>query len=351
MILWLDAARGLRELYPSPAHRIVLLASAAVASLVRSQPHFDEVWELDRDRFAKSPRYRWGMLRMIAEEGFSLALNPAGWQDYYVADSIIGACGAPERVGWSRRLDPLARGDRAMRWWRARNYTRLLPRSVEPGHILRLNAQMLHALGHRDFVPRTPRLILDQMARTIAASSPYYVICPGAGSPMRRWPVERFAELAKNIFAATGMHGVVCGSLEEKPLAAKIRELTDAPLADLTGVLSLEEFARCAADAKLVIANDSGSIHVAAAVGARTLCALAGGHFGWALPYDSSVEEGGHLPKAIWHQMECFGCRWRCRYELSPQGAPPCITNVTTEEVLAAALAILAQSDESASAL
>jgi ADP-heptose:LPS heptosyltransferase len=342
MVLWLDAARGLRELYPAPTNRIVLLASTDVASLVRTQPYFDCVWEIDRERFSRSPRYRWRLLRRIAEEGFSLALNPAGWQDYYVADSIIGASGAGERVGWSRRLDPQAAGDRLMRWWRARNYTRLLLREVESGHSLQLNAKMLHALGHRDFVAHAPKLILERTRDAATDSTPSYVISPGAANPMRRWPLERFAEVAKSIFAATGMHGVICGSIDQKPLAKRICELVDAPLADLAGSQSLEEFARCAADAKLVIANDSGAVHLAAAAGARTLCVLAGGHFGWALPYDSSACEGRHFPRAIWHQMECFGCNWRCRYELSPQGAPPCLTDVATEYVIAAALAMLA---------
>jgi hypothetical protein len=82
MILWLDAARGLRELYPAPSHRIVLLADTASASLMRSQPYFDCVLEFARARFCKSPLHRWQILRRIVGEGFSVALNPAGWQDY-----------------------------------------------------------------------------------------------------------------------------------------------------------------------------------------------------------------------------------------------------------------------------
>lgn len=280
MILWLDAARGLRELYPAPAHRIVLLADTVSASLVRSQPYFDCVLELDRARFSKSPLYRWQILRRIAGEGFSVALNPAAWQDYYVADSIMGASGAAERVGWSLRPDSHSPGERLMRVWRARKYSRLLSMPAESRGMLRLNSEFLHALGHNGFVARAPKLNLDQKVGAVADSPPYYVLCPGAADPVKRWPSGRFAAVAEGIFAATGMRSTICGSIAEKQLAIAICRLADAPLSDLTGSLSLEQFAQFAAGASLVISNDSGALHIAAASGAPTLCILGGGTFG-----------------------------------------------------------------------
>ena len=341
MIFWLDAARGLRELYPATAHRIVLLANTTIASLVRSQPYFDCVLELDRERFSSSPRYRWQVLRRIAIEGFSVALNPAAWQDYYVADSIIGASGAAERVGWSLRPGPPSPGDRLMRVWRARKYTRLLPMPAERLGILRLNAELLHALGHNGFVAHAPKLNLDHMIDAVADSPPYYLLCPGAIDPIRRWPAARFAAVADGIFAATGMRGTICGSIADQQLAIAICKLTDAPLSDLTGSTSLEQFAQFAAGASLVIANDSGPLHIAAAAGAPTLCIVGGGTFGWCVPYDSPPQDGTCLPQAVWHPMECFGCDWRCIFKISPRDAAPCVVNVSAEEAIKVALAIL----------
>jgi len=343
MVLWLDAARGLRELYPAPAHRIVLLAESASASLMRSQSYFDCVLELDRARFSKSPLYRREILRGIAREAFSIALNPASWQDYYVADSIMGATGAAQRVGWSLRSDYHHPGGRWMTLWRAGKYSRLLSRPAESAGALRLNAEFLHALGHHSFVARAPRLNLEQNIHPVA-DSPYYVLCPGAVNPLRRWPSERFAAVAEGIFAATGMRGSICGTIIEKPLAIAICRLAAAPLSDLTGSMSLEQFAQFAAGASLVISNDSGALHIAAASGAPTLCIVGGGRFGWCVPYDAAPQEGTSVPHAVWHPMECFGCNWHCHFKLSPGGAPPCVVNVAAEEAIAVALAMLASS-------
>ena len=342
MVLWLDAARGLRELYPAPAHRIVLLANVDVAALIRSQPYFDCVLELDRERFSRSLPYRWRMLRRLRAERFSLALNPAAWQDYYVADSILGACMAVEKVGWSLAPNARAPGQRLMSVWRARRYTRLVPIPSDSPRMLRLNAEFLRAMGHKDFVARPPRLHLDEKEQVRADSAPYYVLCPGAASPLRRWSVEHFAAVAQAIFAATGMRGAICGSIAEKPLAVAICGLTNAPLSDLTGATTLEEFARFAAGSLLVISNDSGALHIAAAAGSPTLCVVGGGTFGWCVPYDAEDQEGALLPHAVWHPMECFGCNWRCIFRIARGAAAPCVVNVTAEEVAAAALAILA---------
>jgi ADP-heptose:LPS heptosyltransferase len=342
MIFWLDAARGLRELYPAPAHRIVLLANTTSASLIRSQPYFDSVVEVDRKRFSRNPLYRWQVLRRIAGEGFSVALNPAGWQDYYVADSIIGASRAAVKVGWSLRPDAHSPGERLMRVWRARKYSRLLPMAAESRGILKLNSEFLHALGHTTFVAHAPKLNLDHKIDAMADSPPYYVLCPGTTNPITRWPPERFAAVAEGIFAATGMRGTICGSIADKQLAIAVCKLTDAPLSDLTGSLSLEKFAQFAAGASLVVANDSGPLHVAAASGAPTLCIVGGGTFGWCVPYDCPPNEGTYLPQAVWHPMECFGCNWRCIFKISPRDAAPCVVNVSAAEATAAALAILA---------
>jgi ADP-heptose:LPS heptosyltransferase len=138
------------------------------------------------------------------------------------------------------------------------------------------------------------------------------------------------------------MRGTICGSSAEKRLAISICKLADTPLSDLTGSQSLEQFAQFAAGASLVISNDSGALHVAAASGAPTLCILGGGTFGWCVPYDVPPQEGMYLPQAIWHPMECFGCNWRCVFKISPRDTAPCIANVSAGEATTAALAILA---------
>ncbi len=95
------------------------------------------------------------------------------------------------------------------------------------------------------------------------------LLVPGAAAarPRKRWPAERFAGLARYL-AAAGHTPVVIGSAAEKPLAATIRGACPAAL-DLTGQTDIADIASIAARAHLAVGNDTGPMHLAAAVGCR----------------------------------------------------------------------------------
>ncbi len=94
----------------------------------------------------------------------------------------------------------------------------------------------------------------------------------GASCPSKRWPKERFLELAKRIMKEMPYRVAIVGGKEEAALGEYFRKEGERRLLDLTGRLDLKElgafFKRC----EVLITNDSGPVHVAAAVGTRTLC-------------------------------------------------------------------------------
>ncbi|PYD47443.1 glycosyltransferase family 9 protein [Novacetimonas pomaceti] len=97
---------------------------------------------------------------------------------------------------------------------------------------------------------------------------PYALLVPGTSPrhPVKRWPVERFAGLASRLWAR-GLRPVVVGGRADAPLAAAISAACDATL-DLTGRTSLLELGGIAARAAVAVGNDTGPMHLAAAMGA-----------------------------------------------------------------------------------
>ena len=97
------------------------------------------------------------------------------------------------------------------------------------------------------------------------------LLVPGAAPhrPAKRWPAERFGALAVRL-AADGLSPVVLGAAGDAPLAAAI--LRACPEArDLTGRTSLLELGGLASRAVLAVGNDTGPMHLAAAMGCRCL--------------------------------------------------------------------------------
>jgi ADP-heptose:LPS heptosyltransferase len=100
-----------------------------------------------------------------------------------------------------------------------------------------------------------------------ARARPYALLVPGGSAHRldKRWPVERFAELAK-VLRAKGLEVIVIGGPQETPLADVMGEVTD-----LTGKTDFAQIAALGARAALAVGNDTGPLHLAAAAGAPTI--------------------------------------------------------------------------------
>jgi ADP-heptose:LPS heptosyltransferase len=100
---------------------------------------------------------------------------------------------------------------------------------------------------------------------------PYVMFVPGGSAhrPEKRWPVEKYGELARILYSK-GYDIVVIGGVQETPLAHGIQR--EVPRArDLTGRTDFARIAMLGAKAALAVGNDTGPLHLAAAAGAPTL--------------------------------------------------------------------------------
>ena len=138
------------------------------------------------------------------------------------------------------------------------------------------------------------------LARTGLVAGRYVVLHPGASSPTRRWPVERYAAVG-NALAADGWDVVLTGVPGEREISAAVRDRMRAPAVDLTGTTSLGGLAALLRDCALLVGNDTGSAHLAAAVGARSVTVfLPGDPVRWAHP--------GPRHRAVVADVECAPC-------------------------------------------
>ena len=87
----------------------------------------------------------------------------------------------------------------------------------------------------------------------------------GAKDPARRWPPERFAALGNHLWTHHGAALVLTGGAAERPLAEAVRRALHAPVLDLVGKTDLGQFAATIAGLDLLVTNDTGASHLAAA--------------------------------------------------------------------------------------
>ena len=118
-------------------------------------------------------------------------------------------------------------------------------------------------------VPKSEIDAWREQARPCRRCRPIVTLCPGAVGAGKAWPAEHYAELARAL-AGDGASVWVLGGPNETPLAAQIAAAGGSRVRDLTGNdLRNAILAHAAAD--VAVTNDSGLMHVAAAIGTPTV--------------------------------------------------------------------------------
>jgi len=308
----LMATPALRALQGDPRITGVhLLAGKSIAAAAQGQAGLDGVFLIDDRRI-----FRGGPLAKAAEvlrvsrklrrEKYDIGFNfHRDWR----FSIILCLSGCRRRIGFARgRIDVGRQG---------RRKSPLLTDAVRvegiKHHIFHY-CDLLKPLGIfcLDFKMAFP---LDSAAEDAAAAKfldsaglvDYVVLAPGGASNVkeemesRRWPGENFSALA-GLLTAAGKRVVLVGSGSDAAIAARIKAAQPG-VVDFTGLTTLAEAAAILKRSRLVVCNDSGLMHLAAAVGARVISIFGPTHPGEKKP----LNEGS---VAVWkgEGMDCSPC-------------------------------------------
>jgi ADP-heptose:LPS heptosyltransferase len=104
----------------------------------------------------------------------------------------------------------------------------------------------------------------------------YVVLIPGSAHADKCWPVERFAALADKISSQFSFSIVAVGTKSEKSIVEKLKNTARSPVTDFAGLTNLIELVALLKSARLVVSNDTGPGHIAAALG-KPLVMIFGG--------------------------------------------------------------------------
>ena len=302
-----------------PASPIDVLTTQMVAPLLDYMPGVRQgiVWDLPRKRLA------WWQHRALAarlrREGYGRVLvMPRTWK----AALAPFMAGIPERTGFAGELRFGLLND--LRWGE-----RALPRMVDRCAALALpkGAPLPPDYPLPELEVPTQEIAAWRQRLGLAEGRPLAAFAPGAVGPSKRWPASYFAETARRL-AAQGFSVIVLGGPGETSLAAEIgagqghvRDLTGADLRN--AILGL-------AAADVAVSNDSGLLHVAAALGTPSI-----GIFGPTSPWHWAPLNP--LAAVIETQtvVSCRPChKPTCRY-----GHHRCMREIPPESVVAAVLA------------
>jgi ADP-heptose:LPS heptosyltransferase len=161
----------------------------------------------------------------------------------------------------------------------------------------------------------------DDWLRAQGATTPPVAMQLGASEIAKQWPVERFAAIADRLPPEAG-DVLLLGVEAERELASRFTILTSRRVIDGVGASSLDQLAALLRRSRLLVTNDTGTMHVATAAGTRVVDMSAGP----VCAHETGPYGDGHL--VVEPQTACFPCpvgavchHHTCRSEVSPDDA------------------------------
>jgi lipopolysaccharide heptosyltransferase II len=324
------AIRALRE--AAPGRSVTLLTSPAGAATAELMPEVDEAiayeapWMKPAESRPPDPDADVALVDALRERRFdAAAIFTVYSQSPLPAALLCHLAGIPLAVAHSRE--------------RAYGLLSDEVRETEPHeqtrHEVRRQLDLVAAVGAR---PTDERLLIEipeaaraQASELLAAAGvesarPWVALHPGSTAPSRRYPVERWAAVARELQREHGIQVVTTGDASDAELAAQVGAPSLAGRLDLPGLAALLEAA------PLLLAGNTGPVHVAAAAGTPVVDVYAltnPQHTPWGVP-----------SRVLSHDVPC---RW-CYGSVCREGHHLCLRGVEPGEVVAAALELLATS-------
>jgi lipopolysaccharide heptosyltransferase II len=310
VVLSLPALRDLRRAFP--ASRLEVLARPWVAGLYAAVPEIDGVVESRgtlADAAAIRGRYDLGLL---LPNSFASAFT-------------LWRAGIPERWGYATD----ARGALLTRSCRVR--ASLGGRSQVYYYRAMLEGLGLAVSGPPDASLACPEAWAERGRALLGSPGPWIGINPGAAyGTAKRWPPERFAAAAALVARRSGAQVAIVGSAAERPLAEAIAAQLGGAARVLCGETTLAELVGVLRELRLLLTNDSGPMHLAAALGTPLVAVF--GSTDW-----TETAPVSERARVVREETECAPCKLReCPIDHR------CMARVAVDRVAATALELLA---------
>lgn len=184
----------------------------------------------------------------------------------------------------------------------------------------------------RFFIKDADRDWVKNLFEDLKIEDDAFIVAMHAGAPEedRRWPFERFAQLAQELHSRYGAKILLIGGKDEQKLADEIMKLAPNCVSNLVGKTDFRQLASVLANCDLFVGNNSGPMHLAAAVEAKAIGLLGPLTLERFKPY-------GQKAITIRGKANCPPCRSKTCH-LSPRG---CLDQIQVEDVLQAASKLL----------
>lgn len=319
LVLSTPVFEALRKKFPNA--RIYALVLPATRDIVAGNPFIDEVLIYDKRGKHKSMLSSFFFAQSLRRLNIDCAIHLHPTNRVHL---LSWTAGIPIRIGYDAKTSYLL--------------THRIPSRKHEGgrHESEYNFDLLKLLDIPQPEIIQPLFTVDDVSEKQLAGilekhglgqGEYIVLSPSASCRSKIWPAASFATLADRLWKKTGKHIVLVGSEGDRDIISRVADAMQSPMINLAGALSLKLLAALFKKATLLISNDSGPAHVAAALDIPVVSLFGRNDSGLA---PSRWRPLGKKSRYLHKQVGCVRCLAHdCEKEYA------CLRSITPDEVYA----------------
>lgn len=331
------AIRAIKDMYPDVL--IAYWCNARVKEVFQNNPNIYKIFSLTRGDLKKIYRKSWlegtkvffSLLYSIKKEKFALALDFSLDHRYSLYAKMLGI---KKRIGFNYKS-------------RGRFLTEKIDiKGYSQKHIVDYYMDLLKIIGIKPqaghlelFVPDAAQIRAKNLLKELGVSQGdlLIAIAPGAGASwgqdavFKHWPLLNFARLIEKIVIELNAKVILLGDASERPIADSIKSLTKSSFIDLVGKTDLMQLIALVSNCRILVTNDGGPMHIAVAVGTKSVSI-----FGPVdeLVYGPYPESNEHI--VIKSNIQCRPCYREFKLPVCKINKA-CLSSITVSEVFSAA--------------
>ena len=326
-IIFCRLAESLKKALPPEQYELTILANDTHKKLLSH--FFDRVIGLPFYKMSFNPFARIRILSQLKKLSFDEVWDVNGCGECTPNIFISNALSAEKKVvAYPGLLDYGKRKNICPGWMKRKIYTEIVDLPVKIHLLEALQKFFQHVSGKTisyeniSFLMKKPSSIPER----------YLVMIPCGSQQRNMWSGENFAELGKNLYLSKNLPVILCGAESDRCGCTVIEEKLSSEgvvVINMAGRTSFDELAWILSYADEVFTIDTGSFHLAVAVGAKTTVIAPDAVFSLYINYP---EELGKNLKICHSDVACKNCGNNCYlHELKSY---PCLSNLTVEHIL-----------------
>ena len=319
-----------RKLFPKKDYEITFLCQNGVENLYLDNKVFDKIINMNFMKSVTNVKERFKIFKQLRQTYYDIVIDPVGVFECTTNVLISRAVVAKEKIGIVDYNKQIFLSEKFI----SKIYTKVY--FIEKCKMLPLveyYQKVINLISDNTINHDVSLVELKVNKPKIDIPKDYFVIFPSASIELKKWPIERYREIAKRVYNKTKLPLVVCGTNADYDSVIELIKDLDIEVINLLGKTNLNDYFYIIKNARFVITNDTSAYHIAV-VNQTPVVIVSGGYdFERFIKYDFKNKDKYRKPYIAVKEKKCFNCNDNCPYFKKEDKVWICLNEITVNMV------------------